>query len=108
MNLTSTANGEVRVTTLARALADMGVGRPTAFGPEAAKRPTTMAPGAYVTYTAYTLLPISFTGTCSPSGAPIAGTWTSYDQLEAGIVTCSATPQAGSIGAEVKQRYCPG
>jgi hypothetical protein len=107
MNLTPSSIGDARVTTIAKAIADTGVGRPSAFGPEAAKRPSTMAPGRYVTYTAYTLLPISFTGTCSPSGNPISGTWWSYDQLDGGIVDCATNPPTGSLGAEVKQRYCP-
>jgi hypothetical protein len=107
MTLTPSGIGDSRVTTIARAITDTGVGRPSAFGPAAAKRPATLAPGRYVTYTAYTLLPISFTGTCSPSGDAISGTWWSYDQIDGGIVDCATTPLAGSAGAVVEKKYCP-
>ena len=82
-------------------------GRPSAYGPASAARPAHLAPGRYVTYGAYTLVPILFEGTCSPSGESISGQWTSYDQVGTGIVTCSTDPPAGSVGALVKQRYCP-
>lgn len=107
MDLSSSATGDVRPTTVARAIADRGVGRPSAFGPSAAPRPRTLAPGRYVTYGAYTLLPITFTATCAPSGTVITGTWKSYDAVETGLVDCSTSPPKGTLGAEVKQRFCP-
>ena len=107
MSLSSTATGDVRDTMLARALADSGVGRPSGFGPEAADRPARMAPGRYVTYAGYTILPISFTATCAPSGAAIAGTWDSYDAVTTGLLDCATNPPQGSIGAEVQLRFCP-
>jgi hypothetical protein len=107
MGLTSTAGTDARPTTIALAVSDAGAGRPSAYGPASAARPAHLAPGRYVTYGAYTLVPILFEGTCSPSGESISGQWTSYDQVGTGIVTCSTDPPPGSVGALVKQRYCP-
>lgn len=105
-NIVSSAGQDARDPTIAAAIAATGVGRPSAFGPPAASRPGRLDPGAYVTYAAYTLVPVSFTGTCAPSGASISGTWTSYDGIDVGLVTCATNPPAGTVSGEVKRRFC--
>lgn len=104
----STQTGKVRSSTVMRALGDLGAAEASGFGAELPDRPATLDPGRYVAYSGTQLVPITFAGSCGPSGEPISGTWTAYNDRTTGLLDCN-TLGAGSltiIATEAKA-YCP-
>jgi hypothetical protein len=102
----STQSGNVRDSTIMKALGDLGAATPSGFGAELPDRPTTLDPGRYVAYSGTRTVPITFAGTCGPSGDAISGTWTAYDDKRTGLLDCSVTPDANSLGVKAKA-ICP-
>ena len=90
------------------ALGDLGAATPSGFGAELPDRPATLDPGRYVAYSGTQLVPITFAGSCGPSGEPISGTWTAYDDRTMGLLDCD-TLGAGSLTiiATQAKALCP-
>ncbi len=105
-NVDSNQSGNVRPTTVVRALADAGASTATGYGASQPDRPSTMQPGTYVAFSAVKQVQITFTGSCGPSGEPISGTWTTYADTTEGMLDCSTEPAAGTAEAKAKA-YCP-
>jgi hypothetical protein len=106
MTVDSDQTGKVRSSTIMKALGDLGAATPSGFGAELPDRPTTLDPGRYVAYSGTRTVPITFAGTCGPSGDAISGTWTAYDNKTTGLLECSVTPDASSLGVKAKA-ICP-
>ncbi len=107
--VTSTQTGKVRSSTVMRALGDLGAATPSGFGAETPDLPTTLAPGRYVAYSGTQLVPITFAGTCGPSGDSISGTWTAYNDRTKGLLDCDAVAAvtlAQPVAAKASG-YCP-
>lgn len=85
----STQSGDVRSSTVMKALADQGAAGASGFGAELPERPAILAPGRYVAYSGTQLVPITFAGSCGPSGEPISGTWTAYNDRDTGLLDCA-------------------
>lgn len=105
-SVTSTQSGNVRSSTIMKALGDQGAAEASGFGAELPDRPATLDPGRYVAYSGTQLVAIDFGGTCGPSGEPISGTWTAYADRGTGLLDCSTTPPAGSLAAKAVA-LCP-
>ena len=88
-SVTSTQTSNVRSSTVMRALADRGAAEASGFGAELPDRPATLDPGRYVAYSGTQLVPITFAGSCGPSGEPISGTWTAYNDRDTGLLDCA-------------------
>lgn len=108
MSVQSTQTGNVRDSTIIKALADQGAAEASGYGAELPDRPATLDPGRYVAYAGTQLVPIDFSGTCGPSGEPISGTWTAYNDRTTGLLDCD-TLGAGSLTVIATQAkaLCP-
>jgi hypothetical protein len=102
----STQSGDVRSSTVMTALGDLGAATPSGFGAELPDRPATLDPGRYVAYSGTQLVPITFSGTCGPSGEPISGTWTAYNDRDTGLLDCTAPGTASALAAKAAA-LCP-
>ncbi|MGD9954432.1 MAG: hypothetical protein AB7O74_05115 [Candidatus Nanopelagicales bacterium] len=107
-SVTTTQSGNVRSSTIMKALADQGAAEASGFGADLPDRPATLDPGRYVAYSGTQLVPIDFAGTCGPSGEAISGTWTAYNDRTTGLLDCAATEAATltELGLKAKA-YCP-
>lgn len=102
-DVVTSAGGDVRVTTVVAALQAQEAG--TSVYPSDPALPSQLAPGEYIVFAGEQMVPVTFVGTCHPSGSTITGTWTSIGPTGEGILDCTVTPIAGSMAAAVKQ-YC--
>lgn len=105
-SVTSTQAGEVRSSTVMRALDELGAATANGFGATLPDRPSALDPGRYVAYSGTRLVPIDFTGTCDPSGQAISGRWVAYDRRTTGLLDCAVQPPAGTVAA-LATAYCP-
>ena len=91
-----------------RALGDAGAAEASGFGAELPDRPATLEPGRYVSYSGTRLVPITFAGTCGPSGEPITGTWTAYNDRTTGLLDCTRLGTGSlTIIATQAKALCP-
>lgn len=60
----------------------------------------------YVACSGTRLVPITFAGSCGPSGEPISGTWTAYDDRSTGLLDCAAPGTASALAAKAAE-LCP-
>lgn len=104
----STQSGSVRSSTVMQALGELGAATPSGFGAELPDRPATLDPGRYVAYSGTQLVPITFAGSCGPSGEVITGTWTAYNDRTMGLLDCD-TLGAGTLTiiATQAKALCP-
>jgi hypothetical protein len=105
----STQTGNVRSSTVMKALEDQGAGVASGFGAALPDRPSTLDPGRYVAYSGTQLVPITFAGTCGPSGESISGTWTAYDDRTTGLLDCDTFGTGTPASSILARAYalCP-
>jgi hypothetical protein len=108
--VTTNQTGKVRSSTVMNALGALGAPAPSGFGAETPDLPTTLAPGRYVAYSGTQLVPVTFAGTCGPSGDAISGTWTAYNDRTKGLLDCGAFISHGGLPPDLKSKaaaLCP-